>query len=89
MRGELHVPTPQARRTAELLSANGIPQHEIAKLLRIAPHTLRKHYRAELARGSIRASAQVGGEPFQDRDRHRSRRDHGLHFLAQMPRGMA
>ena len=48
-----------------MLSSYGIPQHEIAKLLRVAPHTLRKHYHAELRRGGIRATMRVAESLFR------------------------
>jgi len=38
-----------------------MPQVDIAKLLRIAPHTLRKHYRAELDESMAMANADVAG----------------------------
>jgi hypothetical protein len=55
-----HEPTDRERKTVESLSAFGIPQEEIAKVVGIDPKTLRLHYRAELDTAEARANAKVG-----------------------------
>ena len=55
------VPTVEQRRTVKSLSAYGIRQDEIAKMLGLrAAKSLRKHFRQELDRGATEATAQVG-----------------------------
>ena len=54
-----HQPTAQTRRTAESMSAFGIPQDEIAKVLGIAKTTLHAHYRDELDTAHVKAIAAV------------------------------
>jgi len=41
------------------MAGYGVPQEEIATILTIAPHTLRRHFRPELDRGAAEAKAQV------------------------------
>jgi hypothetical protein len=41
------------------MSAYGIPQDDIAKVIGIDPKTLRKHYSEQLEKGSIEATAKV------------------------------
>jgi hypothetical protein len=55
-------PTEDQRRTVRAMSGFGIPHDDIATLLEIDPKTLRKHFRRELDRGSIEATAR----PLQD-----------------------
>lgn len=59
-----HQPTAQNRALAETLSACGIPQEDIAKLLGISAPTLREHYREELDLGLIKANAKVAQNLF-------------------------
>ena len=47
------------------MSGFGIPQADIATLLEIDDKTLRKHFRRELDRGSIEATAKVAQTLFQ------------------------
>jgi predicted ArsR family transcriptional regulator len=57
-------PTEEQRRTVRAMSGYGVPQDDIATLLEIDPKTLRKHFRRELERGSIEATAKVGQSLF-------------------------
>jgi hypothetical protein len=59
VRTRRHRPTDQQRSQATLLSGYGIPQREIAIMLRLDAKTLRKHYRHELDVGMIQANAAV------------------------------
>lgn len=59
MQGVPFRPTEPQRRTVRAMSGFGIPQADIATLLEIDGKTLRKHFRAELERGSIEATAKV------------------------------
>ena len=43
------------------MAAYGIPETEIARVLKIDPKTLRKHYQDELELGHVKANAQVAG----------------------------
>lgn len=52
-------PTDENRRTVRAMAGFGVPQEDIAVLLDIDPKTLRKHFRAELDRGTIEANAKV------------------------------
>lgn len=68
----LFEPTEEQRRTVRAMSGYGVPQEGIATLLDIDPKTLRKHFRRELDRGSVEATAQVAQTLFsmatQDRN---------------------
>ena len=60
------VPTDEQRRTVKSLSAYGIKQDGIARVLHFrSPKTLRKHFREELALGEIEAVAQVAQTHYQ------------------------
>jgi hypothetical protein len=55
------VPTEEQRRTVKSLSAYGIKQDEIAEMVNLrSSKSLRKHFRREIDRGAIEATAQVG-----------------------------
>ena len=54
-----HQPEPASRRQVEAMSAYGIPEADIARVLGIDPKTLRKHYRDELDTGSIKANSRM------------------------------
>lgn len=54
-----HEPDEVTRASVEAMAGCGIPEADIAKVIRIDPKTLRKHYRDELDTGHIRANAQV------------------------------
>ncbi len=64
MQGVTYEPTEEQRRTVRAMSGFGIPQEDIATLLDLDPKTLRKHYRRELDRGSIEATAKVAQSLF-------------------------
>jgi hypothetical protein len=60
------VPTDEQRRTVKSLSAYGIKQDGIVRVLRFrSPKTLRKHFREELNLGEIEAVAQVAQTHYQ------------------------
>lgn len=54
-----HEPTEKTRATVKAMSAYGIPQEQVARVLDIHSETLRIHYRDELDLGVIEANAQV------------------------------
>jgi hypothetical protein len=54
-----HQPDPASRRQVEAMAGYGIPEADIATVLDIDPKTLRKHYRQELDKGAIKATAKV------------------------------
>ncbi len=57
--GVAFQPTEEQRRTVRAMSGFGVPQDGIAVLLEIDPKTLRAHFRRELDRGSVEATAKV------------------------------
>jgi hypothetical protein len=60
------IPTEEQRRTVKSLSAYGIKQEGIARVLGIrSPKTLKKHFREELILGEIEAVAQVAQTHYQ------------------------
>jgi len=59
-----HVPTDDSRNMVESLSGFGIPQDEIARLVGIAPKTLRFHYADQIELGAIKATAKVAQNLF-------------------------
>ncbi len=63
--GVAFEPTEEQRRTVRAMSGYGVPHDDIATLLEVAPKTLRKHFRRELDRGSIEATAKVGQSLFR------------------------
>jgi hypothetical protein len=52
-------PPEDQRRTVKALSGYGVPQDGIAIHIGVDPKTLRKHFRDELDRGSVEATAKV------------------------------
>jgi hypothetical protein len=54
-----HRPEPAQRRQVEAMAGYGIPEKDIACVLEIDPKTLRRHYRGELDKGAIKATAKV------------------------------
>ena len=56
-----HQPTAKNRRYVESLASYGVPEDDIARVVSVAPHTLRKHYRDQLDNGQTRSNAQVAG----------------------------
>ena len=63
--GHAFEATEEQRRTVRAMSGYGVPHDDIATMLRIDPKTLRKHFRDELDRGSIEATAKVGQSLFR------------------------
>jgi hypothetical protein len=57
--------TAEQRRTVRAMAGFGVPQEDIATFLDIDPKTLRKHFRAELDRGSIEATTKVAQSLFR------------------------
>jgi len=60
-------PTDAERKQVEALSGYGIPQDQIAALIRdgISTDTLRAHFGTELIKGKSKANAQIGQTLFQ------------------------
>lgn len=59
------APTDRDRATVKSMSAFGIPEYEIAKVIGITPPTLRKHFWQELEVGHIEANAKVAQSLFR------------------------
>ncbi len=64
-RGVTLEPTDEQRRMVRAMSGFGVPHNDIATLLDVDPKTLRKHFRIELDRGMIEATAKVGQSLFR------------------------
>jgi hypothetical protein len=62
--GDLFEPTVDQRKTVRAPSGFGVPQNDIAAYLDIDPKTMRKHFREELDRGSLEATAKVAQSLF-------------------------
>lgn len=60
-----HLPGPVERRQVVAMAGYGVPEADIAMVLRIDPKTLRKHYRDELDTGHILANAKVAKSLFR------------------------
>lgn len=56
-----HDVEPFLQRQVEAMAGYGLPEVEIAQVLKIDPKTLRKHYQEELDSGHIKANAQIAG----------------------------
>lgn len=54
-----HKPTAETMAQVEALSGYGVRHDEIALYLDIDPKTLRKHYRAQLDKGTVKANVGV------------------------------
>ena len=54
-----HKPAEQTRRTVETMSGLGVPHEDIGLSIGVSDVTLRKHYRAELDTGRIKANSAV------------------------------
>jgi hypothetical protein len=54
-----HQPDPFLRRQVEAMTAYGVPEENIARVMAIDPKTLRKHYRRELDTGAIKANSKI------------------------------
>lgn len=60
-----YEPTDRDRATVKSMSAYGIPDYDIAKVLSVDPKTLRKYFWAELETGHIQANAKVAESLFK------------------------
>lgn len=60
-----HVPTDKDRRAVEMMTAGGITQEGIAKVIGISVDTLVKYYREEIDTALDKANAQVAGSLFR------------------------
>src|SRR5690242_11392933 len=60
-----HRPDPASRRQVEAMAGFGVPEVHIAKVIDIDPKTLRKHYRSELDKAHIQATAKVAESLFR------------------------
>ena len=60
-----YEPSLKDRANVRAMAGFGIPEVDIAKVISIDPKTLRKHFRIELDRGSIEATAKVGQSLFR------------------------
>jgi hypothetical protein len=60
-----HQPTDKSRSTVKAMSAYGVPQEQVARVLDIDSKTLRLHYRNELDLGLIEANTQIARTLFQ------------------------
>src|SRR3954451_22190171 len=54
-----HKPDVISRRQVEAMSAYGVPEADVARVVGIDAKTLRKHYRNEIDTGAIKATAKV------------------------------
>jgi hypothetical protein len=54
-----HKPDPTSRRQVEAMTAYGVPEADIARVIGIDPKTLRKHYRQELDVGATKANSRI------------------------------
>lgn len=61
-----YKPTDEHRERVETLGAYGVQNEAIAKLLRISPNTLVKHFSRELDDASTLANAKVAGFLFEN-----------------------
>src|SRR4051794_35494640 len=60
-----HCATEEQRRLVKAMAGYGVPHEGIAVMLEIDPKTLRRHYRQELNRGSVEATAKGAQSLFQ------------------------
>jgi len=60
-----HVPSEDDKKKVSSFAAVGITQEDIARVLKIDPQTLRKHYREELDTAATLANASIGGKLFR------------------------
>lgn len=60
-----HEPDKARRDKVESMSALGIPQEDIARVLGICVDTLAKYYRDELDNARTKANTQIGGALFR------------------------
>lgn len=60
-----HDATDKSRAQVEAMAGYGLPQDQIAKVMRIAESTLKKYYAEELSRGAAVANSMVGEALFK------------------------
>jgi hypothetical protein len=60
-----HEPTEKDRLAAETMSSYGIPELDIARVIGVNVHTLRKWYQYELETGHIKANSMVAQSLYQ------------------------
>ena len=60
-----YEPTERDREQVKTMSAMGIPDYDIAKVMKLSPPTLRKYFYEELETGHIQANAQVAQSLFK------------------------
>lgn len=60
-----YKPTPEQRAQVDAMAAYGVPEHAIAKVLKIDPKTLRKHFREELDTAHFKANSAVAQSLFR------------------------
>src|SRR4051794_22380041 len=63
--GVPYCATDEQWRMVKAMAGYGVPHEGIAVMLDIDPKTLRRHYRQELDRGSVEATAKVAQSLFQ------------------------
>lgn len=59
-----HKPTKERQGQVEAMAGYGIPEADIARVMKIDAKTLRKYYREELDLGMIKATTQVANTLF-------------------------
>lgn len=64
-RGVLYQPTDAQRKSVHAMSAYGIPQNDIARVIGITKNTLEKHFRDELDTAETEANAKVAQTLYQ------------------------
>lgn len=60
-----YAPTDRDRAQVKLLSAMGVPDYDIAKVMSLSPPTLRKYFWTELEVGHVEANAKVAQSLFK------------------------
>lgn len=60
-----HERTEYNAKQVEAMSAYGVPQDDIAKVLGISKNTLRKYYLDELDTAAIKANAKIAGKLYE------------------------
>lgn len=58
-------PTDAQRKQVEAMAAYGVPEEDIARVVDISPHTLRKYFRDELDTAHAKANASVAESLFK------------------------
>ena len=60
-----YEPTPAERRQVEAMAGYGVAEDDIARVIGLAPKTLRKRFRAELDTGHVKANVKVAENLFR------------------------